>query len=552
MMDAQKGDRSKVWTPLLFSLVLICGMALGFNLRDTLRNKRDISTVIQRNDRLEEIIDLINDKYVDTINSNFLYKDAVTGILKSLDPHTVYIPADELQSVNDNLEGSFSGIGVEFSIVRDTIEITAVTENGPASKSGVATGDQLIKVGDSVVAGNGITSARITHLLKGKQKSEVTVTVKRLADGDLKQFSIVRDVIPLYSIDAGIMLDAVTGFIKINRFSATTYTEFKTALGRLKTQGASQLIIDLRDNPGGYLDAATSIADDLLDESKLIVYTKGIHTPKTEYRSVDKGLFEKGRVVILVDEGSASASEILAGAIQDWDRGVIIGRRSYGKGLVQEQYDMPDGAAVRLTVAKYYTPSGRCIQRSFAQGKEDYMDDYERRFESGELTGNDSVAPSDTMRFYTSRHRVVYGGGGIKPDIYVPYDTGKYSKEFFEMVLSDDLKTSIWDYFVQNRLKLNYKKMEEFTGTFDDEKSIVNSYVLKLSPTKKKAVLKQLSKRTAYDYFELQIKAQLARLLFNDNGYYAVSLKEDAVVKKALEVLKGDQYSAILKGIPGK
>ena len=534
--------------PLLFSLILIFGMVLGFGLRDTLRNKRNLSTVIERNDRLEEIIDLVREKYVDTINSNLLYKDAISGILKSLDPHTVYIPAEELQGVNDDLDGGFSGIGVEFSIVRDTIEVTSVIENGPASSAGVEIGDQLIKVGDTLVAGINITSSRIIHLLKGKQRSNVYVTLKRASNGMFKQLPITRDIIPVYSVDASIMLDSVTGFIKINRFSATTYNEFSKALTKLLAQGAKQLIIDVRDNPGGYLDAVTSILDDLLDDNKLLVYTKGIHTPKTEYKTGDKGAFEKGKLAILVDESSASASEILAGAIQDWDRGVIIGRRTFGIGLVQEQYELPDGAALRLTVAKYYTPSGRCIQRSFANGREAYMEEYHKRFETGELTGKDSIAIADTTPFYTAKHRLVYGGGGIKPDVYVPYDTLLMSGVLMDMIYSPELKTAIWDYFIRNRKSFKYKNIVDFNESFNAQEQVINSYLATLDPDTRKEVLKELTKPVKSEYFKLQIKAQVARFLFHDNGYYAISTKHDEVINKALDVLNSSRYSKIIAG----
>ncbi len=545
-MEANRREGNKVWTPLFFSLVLIIGMVLGFNLRDSLRNKRDIATVIQRNDRLEEIIGLIKEKYVDTINTNLLYQDAVSGILGPLDPHTVYIPAEELQEVNDGLDGGFSGIGVEFSILRDTIEVTSVVDKGPAAKAGLETGDQILKVGDSLVAGNGITSERIMELLRGRQSSVVNVTMKQVADGSQKQVSITRDIIPIYSVDASIMLDDKTGYIKINRFSATTYEEFTAALAQLKKDGAKQMIVDLRDNPGGYLDAATSISDDFLDNNKLIVYTHGRNTPRTEYHAKEKGTFEDGRLAILVDESSASASEILAGAIQDWDRGVIIGRRTYGKGLVQQQYEMPDGAALRLTIAKYYTPSGRSIQRSFAEGKDAYHQEYEKRFENGDLTGNEAVAPVDSTPFYTSHRRIVYGGGGIKPDIYVPYDTSRWSTPLLNMAFSEEMKTAIWDYYIQNRRALNFKSISDFARSFKGEGQVINNYIAMLTPADKKAVLKHFSTRENEQYFSMQIKAQLARYLFRDNGYYSIKLKDDNVVNKALAVLNSQQYSRIL------
>ncbi len=547
-MDVNRRDRIQVWTPLFFSLVLILGMVLGFNLRDSLRSKRELNAVIQRNDRLDELIDLINQKYVDTVNCNQLYQDAITGILKSLDPHTVYIPAEELQGVNDDLEGGFSGIGVEFSIVRDTIQVISVLEDGPSSRAGIEVGDQLIKVGDSVVAGKNITSDQIVELLKGKNESKVFVTVIHAPDGLVKHVGIVRAIIPVNSVEASLMLDEVTGYIKINRFSANTSNEFSAALKKLKKQGVKQLIIDLRDNPGGYIDAATSIADDLLDDNKLIVYTKGIRSPRTEYKASKDGLFEHGKLAILVNEGSASASEILAGAIQDWDRGVILGRRSFGKGLVQEQYELPDGSAIRLTVAKYYTPSGRCIQRSFAKGREAYNEDYEKRFENGTLTTQDTTAITDTVPFYTSTHRVVYGGGGIKPDVYVPYDTSLLYSGVLSMLYSQELKTAIWDYFIHNREALRFRNIADFNRSFETPEQLTGNYFAMLTPEIRKGALKQLSKPVNDLYFRQQIKAQMARFLFKDNGFYSISLRQDDMVNKALEVMNSDRYSKMVNG----
>lgn len=548
-MDATGSGKGGAWMPLIFSLILIAGMVLGFNLRDTLRSKRDINTVIERNDRLEQVIDLINEKYVDSINGDNLYKDAITGILKSLDPHTVYIPADEMEDVTDDMEGNFSGIGVEFSIVRDTIQVTSVVDRGPASQVGIELGDQLIKVGDSVVAGVNITSSRIIAMLKGKTKSSVNLTVKHYFSSALKTVSITRDLIPLYSVDAGIMLDGNTGFIKINRFSATTYKEFSDALKRLKSQGAKQLVIDLRDNPGGYLEQATKIADDLLDGDKLIVYTKGAHATRTEYRAGETSGFEKGKVAILLDESSASASEILAGAVQDWDRGIIVGRRSFGKGLVQEPYEMQDRSELRLTVAKYFTPSGRYIQRSFAKGRDAYEADYEKRTELSEMTGSDIFIPTDTTKYFTANHRIVYSGGGIKPDVFVPYDTMKISVEMGNRLGSPELKAAIWDYFLSHRTTLNYKDIHTFLVSFNDEDEILNKYLASVSILSRKKVAAELNHSSIRHYFELHIKAQIARFLFKDNGYFAVLAQDDKVIRAALNALNDDRrYSNIITG----
>lgn len=545
-MDPQK-NKLQVWTPLLFSLIMIFGMVLGFNLRDSLRNKRPIETVITRNDRLEQIIDLINEKYVDSVDANLLYEDAVSGILKHLDPHTVYIAPDKLQTVNEDLDGSFFGIGVEFSIVRDTIQVTSVVENGPAQRSGVDIGDQLIKVGDSIVAGTKISSERIIKMLRGKQHSKVLVTLLSQPDRKAKKIIIERDTIPIYSVEANIMLNKSIGYIRLNRFSATTFSEFERALDKIKKKGATSLILDLRQNPGGYLDAATAIADEFLNGDKLIVYTKGVHSPKKEYRTSDTGKFEKGRIVVLVDESSASASEILAGAIQDWDRGVIIGRRTYGKGLVQEQFEMDNGSALRLTIAKYYTPSGRCIQRSYSNGKTAYADDIAKRFEDGELTDHKMPPHLDTEKYYTVNKRVVYGGGGITPDIYVPYDTTKLNSGTISLVYGEKTKVILWDYFLKHRSELmKFKNVNDFNENFSTKDLLIT--FSKSSSQNIRHQLKLIKQKPLnYTYFIQQLKAQLARYLYRNNGYYSIEAKTDQAIQKAIQTLQSPKYLTIIK-----
>lgn len=547
-MDANNRNtaRNSPWTPLFFAIVLMVGMVIGFNLRDSLRNKRDIATIISRNDRLEEIIDLIKEKYVDTVNTNLLYQDAVSGILDPLDPHTIYIPAEEVQTVNNELDGGFSGIGVEFAIIRDTVEVTSVSENGPAHQAGVINGDQLIKVGDSLVAGVGITSDRIKSLLRGRQNSVVNMTVKPLDAQATHNVRVTRGLIPIFSVDAGIMVDDNTGYIKVNKFSATTYEEFSKALTDLKTKGATQLILDLRDNPGGYLDAATSMSDDFLDQDRLIVSTRGRKTARIDYLAKEKGMFEQGKLVVLVNESSASASEVVAGAIQDWDRGIIIGRRTFGKGLVQEQYQMPDGAALRLTTARYYTPSGRSIQRSFSGGRDAYNEDLENRLRDGELTGNDAISPADTTPYYTSGKRIVYGGGGIKPDIYVPYDTARWSDPLVTLAFSDGMALAVRDYFVAHRHSFHYKNVKEFINSFNNEDQVVNTYLAFYTTSEQGKIKKYISTSPHRNYFKLQVKAQLARHLFQDEGYYSVRLRDDNMVAKAISVMNSPQYTALL------
>lgn len=540
-MESSRQTRLRVWTPLLFAAIMVLGMSLGFKLHDSLRNKRDLETVVERNDRLETIIDLINERYVDTINTNALYRDAVKGILSHLDPHTVYIPADQVAGVNEGLQGSFYGIGISYIVLRDTLVITAVVPDGPASKAGIHTGDRLIKVSDTVVAGARVPISRVVNMLKGEQKSAVKVTLKDIENSQEKLASITRDEVPIYSVDASIMLDRQTGYIKINRFAATTYHEFTTALKKLKKEGVRQLIIDLRENPGGYLDAATNIADELLDGERPVVYTQGVHSEKIEYKTDKNGLFEQGKLIILVDENSASASEILAGAIQDWDRGVIMGRRTYGKGLVQEQYDLDDGSALRLTIAHYFTPSGRSIQRSYAKGREAYEEAFEERYKSGELTGRDSVVQDDTAAFYTSKHRVVRGGGGIKPDVYVPYDSAHITPGLLAILLSDDLQNTVVDYYLSHYSMLKqFKHAADLEKGFKGEKEILYNYIQQLTPAERNVAVRLLAAPSSRDFLLLQIKAQLARILFRDNGYYTVSSPGDIMIQRALQLFNND------------
>jgi carboxyl-terminal processing protease len=542
-MNASGRDGLMAWSPLFFSIVLILGMVLGFNLRDSLRNKRDIASVIERNDRLEQVIDLINEKYVDSVNSNRLYQDAIEGILKSLDPHTVYIPTEETQEAHEELEGEFSGIGVEFSIVDDTVAVTAVLDDGPAAQAGLKVGDQLISVNDTIVAGKGITSTRIMHMLRGEEKSKLRVALRHNGSAKLQTLNLTRGLVPIPSVEVGLMVDNHTGYIKINRFSATVYEEFKTKLTELKKEGAEQLIIDLRDNPGGYLDQVVSIADELLNDNKLIVYTQGSHTARISYNASKQGLFEQGKLAVLINESSASASEILAGAVQDWDRGMILGRRSFGKGLVQEPYEMTDGSEIRLTVAKYYTPSGRCIQRSFANGKAAYATVYEQRLLSDAPMMDDEYPQGDTTKFYTSNKRIVYGGGGISPDLLVATDTEKLAPLAHSRLYSNELRNAIWRYYLHNRTKLQYKSAIEYNSGFRDENEILYQYVMSMDASNRKELMRALTRSSVLYRFNAYIKAQMGRYLFQNKGYYVVTLQDDVAVRKAKELFNSSTYS---------
>ncbi len=547
-MPADSPKRFNIWTPLSFSVILILGILIGFQLNKYLANKRPISNVVERNDRLEEIIDIITARYVDTLNTDSLYEDAISGILKHLDPHTVYIPARDMAAVTEDLEGNFKGIGVEFYILKDTLMVTYVVKNGPSSDAGVQAGDKIIKVNDSAVVG--YSSEDIITKLRGIEGSVVKLGLYRPSENKTLDVKVRRGTIPIYSVEAAYMLDKVTGYIRINRFSATTYREFMKALDTLESKGMKQMILDLRQNPGGYLDAATAIADELLGGDKLLVYTYGRASEKEEYVAEKEGRFEKGRLAVLVDEGSASASEIIAGAVQDWDRGVVIGRRTYGKGLVQEQFDLSDGSALRLTVARYYTPSGRSIQRPYDKGREAYESDFENRYTNGSLTGADTFHSDDTVRYFTEeKHRVVYGGGGIKPDIVTPYETDRFNREVYELLYSPVLNNTVYQYF-----SLHSKEMEVYRSfaAFDTSFKVTPQLMALLKSNYSKDFPAQVKKvwdnPKVQQFLQLRIKAILARMKFGTNGFYHELNKDDNEVLRALGILSSREYSAIVGG----
>jgi carboxyl-terminal processing protease len=549
-MPPDSPKRFNIWTPLTFSVILILGILIGFQLNKYLVNKRPISNVVERNDRLEEIIDIIGSKYVDSVSADSLYEDAVFGILKHLDPHTVYIPAKDLAAVTEDLEGNFKGIGVEFYILKDTLMITSVLKNGPSADAGLLPGDKVIKVNDSIISGIGISSESIISRLRGLEGTSVKLSLLRTSENRMLDISVNRGIIPIFSIDAAYMIDARTGYIRINRFSATTYREFMKALNTLLAQGMKEMILDLRQNPGGYLDAATAIADELIGGNKLLVYTQGRTSGKEEYMSGQKGKFEQGKLAVLVDEGSASASEILAGAIQDWDRGVIIGRRTYGKGLVQEQFELGDGSALRLTIARYFTPSGRSIQRSYSKGKVAYEEEFEERYKNGSLTTADTFAPTDTMRYFTEqKHRIVYGGGGIKPDIVTPYKTNQFAGELYELLSTPILNNTIYEYFSRNSKEMSiYKTFRQFDASFNVTPQFMANLKANYLPEYSKQVAKVWSDAEATGVLRNRIKALLARMLFRSGGYYQEINKDDDVILRALNILKSREYSAIVGG----
>jgi carboxyl-terminal processing protease len=522
----------QVWLPLMFAVVMILGMLIGFKLRENTRSTGNFF-VREKRSPLQQVLDLINLKYVDSVKIDTLADDAIQEMLGHLDPHSIYIPPVELGEINEDLMGEFQGIGVEFHILNDTVNVVSVLEGGPSEKAGLVVGDQFVKVEGVSVAGKDIDGEKIKKLLRGPGASKVELVMLR--NRELKNFTITRGSIPLPSLDAAYMITKETGLIRLNKFSKTTYEEFMQATEKLQAAGMKSMILDLRGNGGGILDEAVDVTDEFLDEGKLIVYTQGNKMPKEEYKSKRPGLFETGKLVVLTDEGSASASEVLAGALQDWDRATIIGRRSFGKGLVQEQFTLADGAALRLTVARYYTPSGRSIQKAY-KDKGTYRHEIMDRFNHGDFLNADSNKVQQGSAYKTNNGRVVYGGGGIMPDVFVPYDTSAFSPALTNIYLSPSFNNYLYTYFIQHKNELKkYKSALEFVSSFKDEEQLWQGFAAYAA--KDGIKLSELSKGEKA-LVQKRLLAMLARQPWRTEGYYEVLNTNDPVIKKALEELQ--------------
>ncbi len=520
-------SKRQLWLPFILGVVMAAGIYLGSKLTSV--------PVANNNNKINEVLGYIQQEYVDTINNTQLVDQSIEKILEQLDPHSAYIPASEVEAANEPLEGNFEGIGIEFHIQQDTIMVVSAIAGGPSEALGIMSGDRIIQVEEKVVAGIGITNDKVFKLLRGKGGTKVKVSISRRGMNKLMDYVITRGKIPIYSLEVAYMADPKTGYIKISRFAEPTHDEFVKACEKLKQQGMVNLILDLRGNPGGYLNAATEMADEFLDDKKLIVYTKGKSRPKTSYFAEKEGLFEKGKTVVLIDEGSASASEILSGALQDWDRATIIGRRSFGKGLVQEQTSFPDGSAMRLTIARYYTPTGRCIQKSYANGFEAYNEELMARFKHGELVSADSVLLADTLTYVTPGGKKVYGGGGIMPDIFVPVDT-TYDSEYLNSVFAAGLLNQYcYDYVDHNRNTLKtYTSAKDYISRFNAD-VLLNDFVAYAEKKGVKAVPQSIIHSGSV--IRNQLKALIARLLWNNEGMYPVLHSMDPSFKKAMQVI---------------
>lgn len=541
-----------IWLPLLLGTCLAVGMLIGARLSNPvsagLVEKYDSQEIVYGRSKIEEIIRYIEAKYVDEVKREALVEEAINGILDELDPHSTYIPADQYHNVNDPLEGNFKGIGVEFMIMDDTIVIVNSIKGGPSEEAGIRTGDKIIAVEDSIVAGIGISTEGIKNLLKGEEGSKVKIGIKRFGEQGLKYFDIERDKIPMASLDAAYMLDPSTAYVKINRFSATANREFVDAIDKMiDQQRLDNLILDLRQNPGGYLRQATEILSQIFSEKgNLLVYTKGEQSSREDHETTGNAYFDIGKVVVLIDEGSASASEIVAGAIQDYDRGHIIGRRSYGKGLVQKQFRLSDGSALRLTIAKYYTPSGRSIQKPYKnQDFSEYENELMERYHSGELLLEQEMTIEDTTNYYTRNGRVVFGGGGIIPDIFVPLDTVMYRDEFIN--LRQEVAPFIFHYYEKllSEEKERFATFDQFKDAFDVDANSWNAFMAHARSRGFDYSNSQMSELEPY--LKRAIKAEMAKLLFDSTAYFKIWNKDDKIFQKAIDVLNDPNSLTVLR-----
>ncbi len=490
--------------------------------------------------RVDEVMKLIDGNYTEGPDMDMLSTEAVNAMLKALDPHSVYIAAKDVERANEGLQGNFEGVGISFQIVSDTIVVQSVIEGGPSEKVGVMVGDKLLRIDGEVATGDTINNNFVFKRLRGKKGTEVVIDILR--QGTEYTFNIIRDKVPIYSIDTYFMADDTVGYIRLTRFARTSVDEFRKALKELKKQGMTALMLDLRGNTGGYLDIANSMANEFLERGQLIVYTQGRKSPRHNYSANGRGNWKTGRLVVMIDEGSASASEIVSGAVQDWDRGTLVGRRSYGKGLVQRMFPLQDGGQVRLTTARYYTPSGRCIQRPYDKGADAYRQDVNERYRHGELVNADSIHFADSLKYTTAHGRTVYGGGGVMPDIFVPMDTMRLSDYYISLRGKGILNTFPMQWADQHRRDAKVKDFDTFLANYDS----FGLDSLLAAVAVEKGVVRDVEKeasqpeRTAHSdrYMHLMLKAQIARNLFGIEYYYKVMKEVDDGYQRALEAIR--------------
>ena len=539
-MNSIKNKKIYIVLPLLLAVTLALGILTGAQMFDAKSGKSNLVSSLMK---FREILTYVERDYVDEVDSDKLVGEAITDMLENLDPHSVYIPAKDRELTNSQLEGEFDGIGIEFNIIKDTIYVVAPLIGGPSESVGIQAGDRIVKVNDETVAGTSITNRDVFDLLRGPKGTEVKVDIKRANVNELIPYYITRDKIPQYSVAVNYMVDDEIGYIKVTRFAATTYDEFYKALSELKAQGMTKLILDLQSNPGGYMDRAIKMVDEFVAGTELIVYTDGKSDRfDSEARARREGIFEKGPVVVLIDEGSASASEIVSGALQDNDRALVVGRRSFGKGLVQNQIPLSDGSELRLTISRYYIPSGRSIQRPYEGDNKDYHLDFLKRLENGEFDSADSIKFNDSLKYTTSKGRTVYGGGGIMPDHFVPRDTAMFSDYYGKIIRNVVFREYPLSYYQKNQKRLENMGLKTYLNSFQVNDNMLDSFVK--NATKNGVEFDEVGFNRSKPLIQNLLKAQIARLVWDDEGFYPIINQQDEIFQAALKLF--DDAEALL------
>jgi carboxyl-terminal processing protease len=512
--------------PLFLAFAVVFGILIGMSFDGSSNNFLSSSKSASQEQKIKKLINFIENDYVDKVSTESLLDGAIKQMLGELDPHSVYIPKENLQAVKENMQGNFVGIGVQFRMIADSITVVQPIKDGPSIKAGIKAGDRILMANKDTLFGKNMMSGAIPKFLKGKPDTEVNLQVYRKSTDSLFNIAITRGKVNIKSVDLAYMMNDSVGYIKLDRFARSTFLEFKSSLNTLINRGMTDLVLDLRGNGGGFIDIANSIVDEFLEDDKLIVFTKNNKDEIEKSFATQRGAFEKGGLYILIDENSASASEIVAGALQDNDKGTIIGRRSFGKGLVQIEMALGDGSAVRLTTARYYTPTGRSIQKPYdGNGNKNYYKDYQQRIASGELLSKDSIQVIDSLKFTTPKGKIVYGGGGIIPDVFVPIDTNSYMSNFYFNTITN----FAFEFVDTNRKQLEKWNINSFIKGFDTNEKVFNSY---LSKIKDKVKTSSKAKQSIKKY----LKASIASALFGDIGYYRIIHLEDKMLQKVLEL----------------
>ena len=532
IVDQINNSKYQMRLPIILAAGLAAGILIGATFAGSDNPNSNFMKGVMK---FREVMSLIDKSYVDSVNTDELVESAVTKMLENLDPHTIYVSAKDVELTNSELKKEFEGVGIEFNIFRDTIVVLTPLSDGPSDKAGLMAGDKIITVNGETVAGIGISNRGVIDRLRGKKGTEVKVGIKRQRNPQLLEFTIIRDKIPQFSVDAGYMVNDEIGYIKVNRFSETTYDEFREKLKVLVDKGMKKLILDLQSNPGGYMDRAVNMADELIPGNPMIVSQVGKEPrANAEYKAYRDGLFENGPLIVLINEGSASGSEIVAGAIQDNDRGLIVGRRSFGKGLVQSMFRLSDGSELRLTISRYYTPSGRSIQRHYEKGFSEYENDFHNRVEKGELFHSDSISFDDSLKYQTSKGRTVYAGGGIMPDHFIPLDTTEDSNYYIQLLNTNILREYALEYFQKNQKKLEKMDFEQYRKDFQVDVKMVED--IKSMAERAGVKFDEVGYKKSEKVIKAVVKATIARSVWGRESFYPIINEVNEIFQESLKL----------------